>query len=99
MSIIFTSIANLLLFVAIGYVLAKLKKLNSEHAKILSALLVWVFLPCKMFLGFSSTFNKEYLTTKYPILFASLIILVVSVAIVSIIVPIFAKRDTAIIKY
>lgn len=99
MAVILTSIANLLLFVVIGYVLAKLKKLNSEHAKILSALLVWVFLPCKMFLGFSSTFNKEYLTAKYPILVASLIILVISVAIVSIIVPIFAKKDTAIIKY
>ncbi len=99
MSVILTSIANLLLFAAIGYILAKLGKLNTEHAKILSALLVWVFLPCKMFLGFSSTFNEEYLRTKYSILLASLIILVVSVAIVSFIVPKVTKKDVSIIKY
>ena len=99
MAVILTSIANLLLFVAIGYVLTKLKKLNSEHAKILSALLVWIFLPCKMFLGFSSTFNREYLDTKYPILLSSLLILVISVTIVSLVVPRLTKKDTAIIKY
>lgn len=99
MAVILTSIANLLLFVAIGYILAKLGKLNPEHAKILSTLLVWIFLPCKMFLGFSSTFNREYLNTKYPILISSIVILVVSVAIVSFMVPKVTKRDIAIIKY
>lgn len=99
MAVIFSSIANLLLFVIIGYVLAKLGKLNSEHAKILSSLLVWVFLPCKMFRGFSSTFNSSYLRTKWAILIASIVILVLSVTIVSIIVPRVARRDRAIIKY
>lgn len=99
MSVIFSSIANLLLFAAIGYVLAKLGKLNSEHAKILSALEVWVFLPCKMFRGFSSTFNVEYLQTKYSILITSVVILIVSVSVASLIIPKVTKRDAAIIKY
>ena len=101
MPVIFSSIANLLLFVVIGYVLAKAGKVSTEHAKILSALSVWVFLPCKMFRGFSSTFNREYLSTKYSILLASLAILVISVTTASILVPKFVKekKDRPIIKY
>lgn len=101
MTVIFSSIANLLLFVVIGYVLAKAGKVSTEHAKILSALSVWVFLPCKMFRGFSSTFNREYLSTKYSILLASLAILVISVTTASILVPKFVKekKDRPIIKY
>ncbi len=101
MTVIFSSIANLLLFVVIGYVLAKAGKVSTEHAKILSALSVWVFLPCKMFRGFSSTFNREYLSTKYSILLASLAILVISVTTASILVPklVKEKKDRPIIKY
>ena len=100
MSVAF-SIANLLLFALAGYILAKFGKLNSEHAKILSALEVWVFLPSKMFRGFSNTFNAEYLRTKYAILITSLIILIVSVSIASLVVPrlVKEKKDRAIIKY
>ncbi len=100
-SVVLSSIANLLLFAVIGYALAKHGKLNTDHAKILSALEVWVFLPCKMFLGFSSTFNGEYLRTKYSLLLSSFIILVVSVSIASLIVPrvVKEKKDSSIIKY
>ena len=101
MAVVFGSIANLLLFAAIGFILAKLGKLNSEHARILSALEIWVFLPCKMFRGFSSTFNKGYILEKHNILLASLAILIISVAVASLIVPrvVREKKDRAIIKY
>ncbi|MBR5308374.1 MAG: AEC family transporter [Clostridia bacterium] len=101
MAVILSSIANLLLFALIGYILTKLGKLNAEHAKILSALEVWVFLPCKMFRGFSSTFNMDYLRSKYAILISGIAILVISVSIATLLVPRFVKekRDRPIIKY
>lgn len=77
MTIVFEQVFILIVFVAIGYVLAKLKIVNTEHSKLLSGVLVYVFLPCNIFNTFSGNFSLEYLTANYPLLLSSLAVLVV----------------------
>ncbi len=77
MSIVFEQVFILIAFVAVGYVLAKTKIVNTQHAKLLSGVLVYVFLPCNLFNTFSNHFSLEYLTGNYPMLLASLAVLAV----------------------
>lgn len=77
MHIVFEQVFILIAFVAIGYVLAKLKIVNTEHSKLLSGVLVYVFLPCNLFNTFTNNFSLNYLTANYPMLLASLAVLAV----------------------
>lgn len=69
----------LLMFIAAGYTLGKTKIANSDHSKILSALGVYVFIPANIFSSFSKRFTVEYLSEKYPLLIASVVITVVMI--------------------
>lgn len=77
MTIVFEQVFLLVVFVAAGFVLAKLKVVDTRHAKILSGLLVNVFLPCNVFNTFSTNFSVSYLTGNYPMLLSSLVVLAV----------------------
>lgn len=76
MSVVIEQVLLLLLFVAIGYTLCKLKKADSSHAKLLSCLCVYIFLPATIFRSFSTNFNPEYLRAHYPLVLASAVILI-----------------------
>ena len=66
---VFEQVLILVVFVAVGYFLSKIKIVNSENSKILSTLLVYVFLPCNLFKTFIRNFNKEYISDNYILLF------------------------------
>ena len=67
----------LLLFVALGYVLCKAGKANSSHAKLISVLQVYVFLPCTVINTYSANFTIPYIREKYPLLLVSIAILAI----------------------
>ena len=72
MSVVFEQVFILCAFVIVGYVLAKTGIVATEQSKILSGLLVYVFLPCNIFNTFSTNFSATYLTANYPLLLTSL---------------------------
>lgn len=73
---IFEQVFILILFIVIGYILAKTKKIDSSQSKILSSLCVSAFFPCTLFNTFSTKFTVEYITTKYHLLTASICVLI-----------------------
>lgn len=101
METIISNVAILAAFVLIGWLLGKRNIVNSQHAKILSALTVWIFLPCKSFKGFVSSFTLKYLSEKYQIILSSLAVMVALVTITWLLVPKVVKDSyqQKIIRY
>lgn len=77
MLIIFSQVLILLTFVAIGFILGKTNIVKSEHSKILSSLLVYVFLPSNIFKSFSTNFTVGYITSGYKLLLVSAAIILI----------------------
>lgn len=75
MSIIFSQVMILFLFIVIGFVLGKTKISKSEHSQILSSLLVYIFLPCNIFRTFSTNFTVTYILGSYQYLIISTVII------------------------
>lgn len=69
---VFEQVFILFLFAAVGYFLCKIRLVKTEHSQILSALLVYVFLPCNVFKSFASGFTTEYIKENYLLLLISL---------------------------
>lgn len=76
MSIILQQVFILYIFLFLGWVLGRKGKLNSPHTPILSALMVNVFLPCKIFSSLSQNFSFSYLTVKWKTLIFSVSLLI-----------------------
>ena len=68
MIVIFEQVLILLAFAAVGFALSKFKIVDVSHAKIISALLVYVASPCNTFKTFSAKFTVEYVSTHYVFL-------------------------------
>lgn len=71
MFVIFNQVLILLIFVSIGFALGKGNIVKTEHTKILSSLLVYVFLSCNIFKTFSSRFSLAYIAANYKLLLTS----------------------------
>lgn len=76
---IFGQVAILLTFCLTGYILCKTKLLSAEHSKPLSVLLVYIFFPCMSFNTFSAQFNVGYLSKQWPLILASVGMLLIMV--------------------
>lgn len=74
---VFEQVLTLFVFIAVGFALSRAGKINADHSKILSTLLVFVFSPCNSFSTFSKNFTKEYISVKYPIIIASAVLLLI----------------------
>ena len=70
-------IAVLFTFIAIGFVLAKCKILDSSAATVLSKLEYNVFIPCLVLGTFMSKFTIETFKTSYDLLLISTIIILI----------------------
>lgn len=79
MFIVMQQVLLLVLFALVGYILCKLGKIKSEHTKLLSTLHVYVFLPCSVLNTYASNFTPTYIREKYPLLIASIIIIVCTI--------------------
>ncbi len=82
MVIVAEQVAILAIFALIGFVLAKRKLVQVEHARLLSALEVYVCFPCTVFRTFSANFTISYLSRTYMSILISAAMLT-SVGIVS----------------
>ncbi len=65
MAVVAEQVAILALFALVGFVLAKRGLVQVEHAKLLSALEVYVCFPCTVFRTFSANFTIPYLSQTY----------------------------------
>lgn len=92
MTVIFEQVLILFIFVSIGYALGKGQIAKTDHAQILSGILVNVFLPCNIFKTFSSRFTLAYIRSSYEILLASIGILSVLVSVAHIAAKLFSKE-------
>ncbi len=77
MQSVFEQLLILYVFIAAGWLIGKKKKAQTEHNQVLSALLVTLLLPCKVFRSFACNFTVQYLTERYVFLIASSILLAV----------------------
>ena len=87
MTVIFIQVIILFTFVAVGYIIAKAGMVDPENGGILSTLLVYVFLPCNVFLTFSRNFTVSYVTENRDMVLLSVLLL----GIVCILAHIFGK--------
>ncbi|MBQ7341404.1 MAG: AEC family transporter [Oscillospiraceae bacterium] len=89
---VFEQVLILLVFCAAGFGLAKKGITNPSHTKILSALEIYVFIPCLTFNNFAKNFTVEYLSDRYVLLIVSIIILVLSYPFAKLLAKPFAKK-------
>lgn len=74
---VFEQVVILFSFVTLGYILSKTGKVNADHSKILSSVLVNVILPCSVLKSFSQSFTMKYLPENYLLIAVSLCVLLV----------------------
>ncbi|MBE6557272.1 MAG: AEC family transporter [Ruminococcaceae bacterium] len=75
MSAVWRQLLVLFAFILVGYLLGRYKKLGMDKSNVISVLLVYVFLPCKIFLNFSENCTSSYLLGHYPTLLFSVCLL------------------------
>ena len=75
----FSQLAILFIFILCGFVVGRIKKIPREKSSVISALLVNVFLPAKIFLNFSEQCTLDYFSTSYPTLIVSTALLLLLV--------------------
>lgn len=92
MTIVFTQVLQLLIFAGIGFALAKGKIVNADHSKLLSALVVYVFMPATVFKTFSTNFTVQYIKEKYYYLLVGTAVLI-SVAVAAHFMAKLLSRD------
>jgi len=75
MPVVFGKVLVLFIFILAGWLLSKSGLVDRSHSRILSALEVYVFLPCVSFNSFSQNCTLAYLSQKYPLILLSAVIL------------------------
>ena len=75
----FSQLAILFIFILCGFAVGKIKKIPREKSSVISALLVNVFLPAKIFLNFSEQCTLDYFSESYPTLIVSTALLLLLV--------------------
>jgi len=93
MSSVFQQLLILFSFSLIGFFLAKTKRIDSSHTRILSASGVYVFLPATIYRSFASNFTAQYIREKYDLLLLSLLLLVVFYFLFHFVVSVLTKDE------
>lgn len=91
MGIIFEQVIILFVFMMLGYFLCKTNIVEQEHSKILSVLLVYVFLPSNIFRTFATNFTIEYISLNYEIVICSFCTLLALMLVMRYVARIFSK--------
>lgn len=73
--LVFRQVLILLCFITVGYILSKCGKVNPSQSKILSSLLVNVFIPCSTLKTFAGSFTVAYLRENYVLVTTSLVMI------------------------
>ncbi len=82
----------LFVFIAAGFGLTRAKIIHSEHAKILSELLMYVFITCSCLNTFATNFTLEYITGKYPLIIAGGAIIIFTGVVMHFVAKPFSKK-------
>lgn len=91
MSIVFEKVFLLILLASAGFVLCKAGIADHKHAKLLSVLEVYLFLPANTLKTYSVNFTVEYFRKNYYLILVSLAVL----AVVIVLADLVAKKLTA----
>ena len=75
---VFENVLILFVFVFIGFTLCKTKISNNQYSKLLSELLVYVFLPAKILSSMTHDFTIKYISEKYILILVGLVLMVFS---------------------
>lgn len=92
MTVIFVQVFILFTFVAAGYLLSKFKLVDPDKSGILSTLLVYVVLPCNVFLTFSRNFTVSYVAANADMLISSVIMIFIVMVLANITGRFLAKE-------
>ena len=92
MFVVMEQVFVLFAFSLAGYLLSVCKLANVSHAKLLSTLLVYVFLPCNIFRTFSVNCTVEYISEKYVLIIASAVIIALLVVLAKFGARLFSKE-------
>ena len=92
MFVVMEQVFVLFAFSLAGYLLSVCKLANVSHAKLLSTLLVYVFLPCNIFRTFSVNCTVEYISEKYVLILASAVIIALLVVFAKFGARLFSKE-------
>ena len=90
---VFQQVLILAIFVAAGYLAAKLRIVNREHSGILSSLLVYVFGAANVFKSFAINFNRTYLFENYTLVLISTAIMLVLCVLAFFMAKMFSKKS------
>ena len=71
MLVILEQVGVLMLFCAIGFILAKKNILNAKEGGLLSGLLVYIFMPATCFTTCATNCTVDYISEKYPLILLS----------------------------
>ena len=93
MSVVFEQVFTLFLFAAVGYTLSRCGVVSTAHSKILSSLLVYVFLPANIFRTFAANCTVEYLGANYRTVLAAVVLLIVLAAVMEFVSRLFSRED------
>ncbi len=101
MAVVFKQVFVLFIFAFVGYVLSKSGRVKSEHGSLLSALLVNVFFPCKVFKSFANNLSLRVLSEKYVSILTCAIVLSAIVVFSTFFVKLLTKKDyeQRVLKY
>ena len=93
MSVVFEQVFTLFLFAAVGYTLSRCGVVSTAHSRILSSLLVYVFLPCNIFRTFAANCTVAYLGANYRTVLAAACLLIVLAAVMELVSRLFSRED------
>ena len=71
----FEQVLLLLIFVAIGFTLTRVKAINGSFSQIISGIVVYVFLPCNIIKTMGTRFTVEYVSANYKTMLVSVAVL------------------------
>ncbi len=88
-------------FILTGFLLARSGIVDAAHSKILSALTIYIFLPCLCLSNFAKNCTVAYLSEKYPIILVSVGLLVLLHFITPLVAKPFSKTayEVSILRY
>ncbi len=92
MLIVLEQVLILVFSAAAGYALCKAGKLDSSHARTMSALQVYIFLPCTLFNTYSTHFTIPYIREKYTLLLTSFVMLLFMVVLGVVLARVVTKQ-------
>lgn len=81
MIVIFEQVFILIAFAVMGFVIAKMKLIDANQTKSVTALLVYVFSSCNTLKTFAANFTVDFITSNYLLLIASVLVLGVLVVV------------------